>query len=144
MLAIRGIQTLPRLSLRNRVMETLTYQLVTWYLDSGRGLVPCPAAWDRLGARDAAQRVAVLDEALARGQLTIHPGNARTLAAFLARFVGPVSRSSVLDALLLQFPAIALEAFSTLTPARRHSYLLRRAALRAIRHLRRVTLERKA
>lgn len=140
MLPLRNIEFAPKIGLANNIMDVLVRRLVTWYLDTGLGSIPAPAAWPQLAAAQGLERVRELDARLRENKLCIHPGNAALIAEFVVRFSRVPMLHPVFRYLHTHHPAIAIDALrkrSTLAANLCASaHLLQRAVNRAGKILR--------
>lgn len=108
-LSLRNIEFAPRIGLANNIMDVLVRRLVTWYLDTGLGRIPAPAAWPQLAAAQGLGRVRELDDRLQENRLCIHPGNASLIAEFVVRFSRMPMLHPVFRYLHAHHPAIAVD-----------------------------------
>src|SRR3569833_1542880 len=110
-LPLRNVELAPKIAIGNHIMEVVTQRIVSWYLDTGRGGLPIPAAWSRLSAAQGVERLHYLDARLRNNELYVHEGNAELLAEFAARFGKRPLFHSVVNHLLLHHPGVALPRF---------------------------------
>jgi len=109
MLSLRNIEFAPKIGLANNIMDVLVRRLVTWYLDTGLGSIPAPAAWPQLAVAQGLERVRELDVRLRENKLCIHPGNASLIAEFVVRFSRVPMLHPIFRYLQAHHPATAID-----------------------------------
>ena len=129
-LPLRNIEFAPKIGLANNIMDVLVRRLVTWYLDTGLGSIPAPAAWPQLSADQGLEQVRELDSRLQENTLCIHPGNAALIAEFTVRFSRVPMLHPVFKHLLLHDPAVAIDALHKRSPRAASIYKSARQLLR--------------
>lgn len=99
-LDLRNIEFAPPVRLADNTMSAVTRRLIRWYLDTGLGSVPVAYAYRNLSVSASQKRLRCLGDALAAGELAIHPGNADQLLEFTIRFSRLPTADAVFRALL--------------------------------------------
>ena len=130
-LALRNIEFAPRVQLGNNIMDVLIRRLVTWYLDTGLGSIPAPAAWPQLTVAQGRERLRELDTRLTENRLCIHPHNAALIAEFTVRFSRVPLLHPVFRHLFVHFPAVAIDALRKRDPMTTSLYKSGHQLLRA-------------
>lgn len=109
-LPLRNMEFASKTGLANNIMDVVIRRLLIWYLDTGLGGIPAPQAWPQLPAAQGRKQMQALDARWRENRLSIHPGNASMIADFVVRFSRMPFFSGVFKHLLMQYPAIAIDA----------------------------------